>query len=469
MIKPRTPPGVMELLPPDQIAFQRMLDVIRRNYERFGFLPVETPVMEMSDVLLTKSGGETERQVYFVQSTGALEKSSTKGGEGLPELALRFDLTVPLARYVAEHEHELAFPFRRYQMQRVYRGERAQRGRFREFYQCDIDVIGKDTLSVRFDAEIPAVIYAVFSELDIGAFTIQLNNRKLMRGFFEAQGVADGELQALVLREVDKLDKRGEEHVRETLTGEGFNLSAEAVDHIMQFVKVRSTSHAGALAALDQLSQGGQINDALTEGVKELREVLELVRAMGVPETHYALNFSIARGLDYYTGTVYETTLNDYPQIGSICSGGRYEDLASHYTKSKLPGVGISIGLTRLFWQLREAGLLDTAAGSTVQVLVTQMEAAHLPHCLTVAGDLRRAGFNTEVVMEPGKLTRQFKYADRAGVRFVIVLGEDEIAKGTVTVKDLRREDQFQVSRHELVSALRVELAQAEVLQGTHA
>jgi histidyl-tRNA synthetase len=459
----------MELLPPDQIAFQRMLDVIRRNYERFGFLPVETPVMEMSDVLLTKSGGETERQVYFVQSTGALEKSSTKGGEGLPELALRFDLTVPLARYVAEHEHELAFPFRRYQMQRVYRGERAQRGRFREFYQCDIDVIGKDTLSVRFDAEIPAVIYAVFSELDIGAFTIQLNNRKLMRGFFEAQGVADGELQALVLREVDKLDKRGEEHVRETLTGEGFNLSAEAVDHIMQFVKVRSTSHAGALAALDQLSQGGQINDALTEGVKELREVLELVRAMGVPETHYALNFSIARGLDYYTGTVYETTLNDYPQIGSICSGGRYEDLASHYTKSKLPGVGISIGLTRLFWQLREAGLLDTAAGSTVQVLVTQMEAAHLPHCLTVAGDLRRAGFNTEVVMEPGKLTRQFKYADRAGVRFVIVLGEDEIAKGTVTVKDLRREDQFQVSRHELVSALRVELAQAEVLQGTHA
>jgi histidyl-tRNA synthetase len=468
LIKPRTPPGVMELLPPDQIAFQRMLDVIRRNYERFGFLPVETPVMELSEVLLTKSGGETERQVYFAQSTGALGKAESGQGEGLPELALRFDLTVPLARYVAEHEHDLAFPFRRYQMQRVYRGERAQRGRFREFYQCDIDVIGKDALSVRFDAEIPAVIYAVFSELDIGAFTIQLNNRKLMRGFFEAQGVADGELQALVLREVDKLDKRGEEHVRETLIGEGFNLSAEAVDRIMAFVKVRSTSHADALAQLAVLEKG-QINDSLAEGVNELREVLELVRAMGVPETHYALNFSIARGLDYYTGTVYETTLNDYPQIGSICSGGRYENLASHYTKSKLPGVGISIGLTRLFWQLREAGLLGTATGSTVQVLVTQMEAAHLPHCLAVASDLRRAGFNTEVVMEPSKLAKQFKYADRAGVRFVIVLGEDEIAKGTVTVKDLRREDQFQVSRHELVSALRVELAQAEVLQGTHA
>lgn len=472
MIKPRTPPGVMELLPPDQIAFQRMLDVIRRNYERFGFLPVETPVMELSEVLLTKSGGETERQVYFVQSTGALAKSA-ESSEGLPELALRFDLTVPLARYVAEHEHELAFPFRRYQMQRVYRGERAQRGRFREFYQCDIDVIGKDALSVRFDAEIPAVIYSVFSELDIGAFTIQMNNRKLMRGFFEAQGVADGELQALVLREVDKLDKRGEEYVRETLTGEGFNLPAEAVDRIMAFVKVRSTSHADALKQLDALvlreAPDECESSALAEGIAELREVLELVHAMGVPETHYALNFSIARGLDYYTGTVYETTLNDYPQIGSICSGGRYENLASHYTKSKLPGVGISIGLTRLFWQLREAGLLGAASGSTVQVLVTQMDAAHLPHCLSVAGELRRGGFNTEVVMEAGKLARQFKYADRAGIRFVVVLGEDEIANGTVTVKDLRREDQFTINRHELVSALRVELAQAEVLQGTHA
>ena len=447
----------MELLPPDQIAFQRMLDTIRRNFERFGFLPVETPVMELSEVLLTKSGGETERQVYFVQSTGALEKA----GDGMPELALRFDLTVPLARYVAEHEHDLAFPFRRYQMQRVYRGERAQRGRFREFYQCDIDVIGKDALSVRFDAELPAVIHAVFSELAIGKFTIQLNNRKLMRGFFEAQGVADPALQALVLREVDKLDKRGEDYVRETLTGEGFNLPAEGVDRIMQFVKVRSTSHADALAQLAALGEG---NESLREGVAELREVLELVHAMGVPEANYALNFSIARGLDYYTGTVYETALDEYPQIGSICSGGRYENLASHYTKSKLPGVGISIGLTRLFWQLREAGIID-AASSTVQVLVTQMEAAHLPHCLAIASELRHGGLNTEVVMEPSKLGKQFKYADRAGIRFVVVLGEDEISKGTVTVKDLRREDQFEVARGELARTLRVELAQAEALQ----
>ncbi|WP_119717875.1 histidine--tRNA ligase [Cognatilysobacter tabacisoli] len=460
MIKPRTPPGVMELLPPDQIAFQRMLDTIRRNFERFGFLPVETPVMELSEVLLTKSGGETERQVYFVQSTGALAKTADGAGEGVPELALRFDLTVPLARYVAEHEHELAFPFRRYQMQRVYRGERAQRGRFREFYQCDIDVIGKDALSVRHDAELPAVIYAVFSELAIGAFTIQLNNRKLMRGFFEAQGVADGELQALVLREVDKLDKRGEDYVRETLAGQGFGLPADAIGRILDFVKVRSTSHGDALARLAALGDG---NEALRQGVAELREVLELVRAMGVPETHYALNFSIARGLDYYTGTVYETTLNDYPQIGSICSGGRYEDLAGHYTKSKLPGVGISIGLTRLFWQLREAGIVDRAS-STVQVLVTQMDEAHLPHCLAVASELRHGGINTEVVMEPSKLGKQFKYADRAGIRFVVVLGEDEIGKGTVTVKDLRREDQFEVARSELARTLRVELAQAAAL-----
>ncbi|WP_133498524.1 histidine--tRNA ligase [Cognatilysobacter terrigena] len=458
MIKPRTPAGVLELLPPDQIAFQRMLDVIRRNFERFGFLPVETPVMELSEVLLTKSGGETERQVYFVQSTGALEKA----GDGVPEMALRFDLTVPLARYVAEHEHDLAFPFRRYQMQRVYRGERQQRGRFREFYQCDIDVIGKDSLSVRFDAELPAAIHAVFSELDIGAFTIQLNNRKLMRGFFEQQGVADPSLQALVLREVDKLDKRGADYVRETLTGEGFGLAADAVDRILRFVEIRSTSHADAIATLDRLASEGDVNESLAAGVAELREVFELVRAMGVPESAYALNLSIARGLDYYTGTVYETTLNDYPQIGSICSGGRYENLASHYTKSKLPGVGISIGLTRLFWQLREAGLLG-AAESTVQVLVTQMDATHLPHCLAVANDLRQAGFNTEVVMEASKIAKQFRYADRAGIRFVVVLGDDEIAANKVTVKDLRREDQFQVARSELASTLRVELAQPVV------
>ena len=449
----------MELLPREQIAFQRMLDTIRRNYERFGFLPVETPVFELSETLLTKSGGESERQVYFVQSTGALAKE----GEGLPELALRFDLTVPLARYVAEHEHELTFPFRRYQIQRVYRGERQQRGRFREFYQCDIDVIGKDALSVRFDAEILAVIHAVFSDLGIGDFTIQLNNRKLMRGFFEAQGVTDGEQQALVLREVDKLDKRGADYVRETLTGEGFGMSAEGVDRILDFVAVRSTGHADALARLDALGQG---SDTFNQGLAELREVLELVKALGVPESAYCLNFSIARGLDYYTGTVYETQLDGYPQIGSICSGGRYEDLASHYTKSKLPGVGISIGLTRLFWQLREAGLIAGSDESSVQAMVALMDEGQLAGSLDIARRLRAAGINTEVQMESRKLAKQFQYASRAGIRFVVLAGEDELARGVVTVKDLLREQQFDVKREELASSLKVELEQARALAG---
>ena len=467
MIKPRTPPGIMELLPREQIAFQRMLDVIRRNYERFGFLPVETPVFELSDVLLTKSGGETERQVYFVQSTGALAnaaESADKGG--LPEMALRFDLTVPLARYVAEHEHDLTFPFRRYQMQRVYRGERAQRGRFREFYQCDVDVIGKDSLSIRYDAEVLAVIHAVFSELRIGNFAVQLNNRKLMRGFFEAQGVVDAEQQALVLREVDKLDKRGPDYVRDTLVGPDFGLPADAVERILSFVEVRSSSHADALAQIDAVlaAAGESASESLRTGATELREVLELVKALGVPETAYCLNFSIARGLDYYTGTVYETSLVDHPQIGSICSGGRYEDLASHYTKSKLPGVGISIGLTRLFWQLREANLIDGIAESSVHAMVALMDEAAMPQSLDIARRLRAGGINTEVQMEPKKIGKQFQYAAKAGIRFVVLAGEDELARGVVAVKDLLREQQFEVARDELASTLQVELEQTRAM-----
>ena len=459
MIKPRTVPGVLELLPRDQIAFQRMLDIIRDNYQRFGFLPIETPVMELSEVLLTKSGGETERQVYFVQSTGA--RAQAEAGQ-TPEQALRFDLTVPLARYVAEHEHALSFPFRRYQIQRVYRGERPQRGRFREFYQCDIDVIGKDSLSIRFDAELPAVIYAVFNDLAIGAFTIHINNRKLMRGFFEGLGVADSEQQGAVLREVDKLDKRGPDYVRETLTGEGFGLAAEAVEQILDFVQIRSAGHADALAQLDRLGQG---SDTFNEGISELREVLQTVRAFGVPESHYAINLSIARGLDYYTGTVYETTLNDSPQIGSICSGGRYENLAGQYTKSHLPGVGISIGATRLFWQLREAGLIQTAE-SSVEVLVAQIEEARLPDYLKLASELRRAGINAEVQLESKKVAKQFQYADRAGIRFVLLLGSDEAERGVVAVKDMRKQEQFEVPREDLVRALRVELEQARAMAG---
>lgn len=435
----------MELLPRDQIAFQRMLDTIRHAFEQFGFLPVETPVMELSEVLLTKSGGETERQVYFVQSTGALEKA----GEGLPELALRFDLTVPLARYVAEHEHELAFPFRRYQMQRVYRGERAQRGRFREFYQCDIDVIGKDALSPRFDAEIPAVIAAVFDRLAIGDFTIQLNHRKLLRGYFEGVGIEGGR-QMTVLRELDKLDKRGEDAVRATLAGEGFELAADAIDRLMAFSRVRSQGHDDALAKLDALGAGTPLFE---EGRTELRSILSQLKALGVDESRYAINLSIARGLDYYTGVVYETTLDAYPQIGSICSGGRYDNLASHYSKSKLPGVGISIGLTRLFYQLREAGLVG-AADSSVDVLVALLDDAGLDAALAMSQRLRAVGLNVETQFEPRKLAKQLQYADKAGIRFVAMRGEDEATRGVVAVKDLRRGEQFEVADAELANAL---------------
>jgi histidyl-tRNA synthetase len=446
----RTMPGVLELLPLDQVAFQGMLDAIRRNFERFGFLPIETPVMEFASILLTKEGGETERQVYFVQSTGSMEQGEK------PELALRFDLTVPLARYVAEHERELAFPFRRYQIQRVYRGERQQRGRFREFYQCDIDVVGKDTLSVRYDAELPAVIYSVFRDLAIGPFTIQINNRKLMRGCLQALGIGDPARQADVLREVDKLDKRGAERVRATLMDDPFGLSLDVADRLLALVQTRSTSLADALAKLGALGAG---DENLEQGRAELKEVLTLIQAFGVPETHFALNLSIARGLDYYTGTVYETTLNEHPEIGSICSGGRYENLASHYTKSKLPGVGISIGATRLFWQLREAGIIG-AGCSTVQALVAQMDEAELPRYLALAAELREAGINTEAVIEPGKLARQFKYADRTGIRFVIVLGPDEIAKNVVTVKDLKKQEQYEIPRAALAQTLREKSAQ---------
>lgn len=459
MITPRTPPGVLELLPHEQLAFQRYLDVIRRHDERFGFLPVETPAFELSDVLLTKTGGDTERQVYFVQSTGRLERAADgDDASARPDLALHFDLTVPLARYVAQHEHQLTFPFRRYQIQRAYRGERPQRGRFREFYQCDIDVIGKDELSVMHDAECIAVVHSIFSELAIGAFTVRLNNRKLLRGVLESLGEADPDRQALLLREVDKLDKRGPDAVRTTLA-QDFGLGEDSADALIAFVSTRSTSHEDALARLDAVDV---TNDATAQGVAELREVLAAVQALGVPEDCYALDFSIARGLDYYTGTVMETVLDEHPELGSICSGGRYENLAGHYTKSTLPGVGLSIGLTRLFWQLREAGLVDTVS-SSVQVLVPQVDAALLPQALALAADLRSGGINTESVLAPSKLAKQLRYADRAGIRFVALLGQNEIDAGAVTIRDLRRQDQFTVARADVASALRVELAQPHV------
>jgi histidyl-tRNA synthetase len=416
------------------------MDTIRSGFERFGFVPVETPAFELVDVLLTKTGGETEKQVYFVQSTGAREQNKP------PELALRFDLTVPLARYVAEHEHELSFPFRRYQMQRVYRGERNQKGRFREFYQCDIDVIGKDTLPLAYDAEMPAVIFHVFESLKVGPFTIRLNNRRLLRGLMEHFGVTGAEAQGAALREIDKVDKIGREKVQASLAEQQVARASEILD-----VMLAGGSSAESLARLEAL---GATNADFTQGFSELRRVHEALQAQGVPDKAARIVLSITRGLDYYTGTIYETFLDDHPGIGSVCSGGRYDDLAGLYTKSKLPGVGISIGATRLFFQLKEVGLLPAAPG-LVQAYVTQMDPAFAPDCLALAADLRRAGVNTELAPEAGKMKRQMQYADRAKIAFVLILAGDEKDKGVVSVKDMRSGQQSAIARADVVEHIR--------------
>jgi histidyl-tRNA synthetase len=450
IVPPRTPPGTLELLPREQMIHQRMIDVIRKGFERFGFVPVETPVYELKDVLLTKSGGETEKQVYFVQSTGSLQQ----GHEA--DLALRFDLTVPLARYVAEHERELAFPFRRYQIQRVYRGERAQKGRFREFYQCDIDVIGKDRLDPAYDAELPAIIVQIFEELGIGDFTIHFSNRKILLGILESFGIKDIEKQKLILREIDKLDKIGKQKVSESIVSLG--LSENDTSEVMKLI-AEAGSNDQIIKKLTELIysrrlENKSVSQALENGVSETELMVKSLRALGVPEKRVKLDLKIARGLDYYTGTVYETFIDDHPEFGSVCSGGRYDDLAGYYTRSKLPGVGISIGLTRLFDQLRASKLLPPAP-PCVQILIAQLDPKLAPAYLALAAELRAAGFNTENYLEPAKLDKQLKYADKSGIPFVILLGPDEDKKGIVSVKNLASKHQQDVSRRDLVEKLR--------------
>jgi histidyl-tRNA synthetase len=434
-VQPRTPQGVLELLPAQQIAFQRMLDTIRRGFERFGFLPVETPVFEVVDVLLTKSGGETEKQVYFVQSTGALETGKK------PELALRFDLTVPLARYVAEHEAQLNFPFRRYQIQRVYRGERAQKGRYREFYQCDVDVIGKDSLSIAYDSELPALIAGIFTELAFGKFTIFVNNRKLLRGLLESLGITLDK-HADVLHEVDRLRKLGRAEVELRVAPlVGVEIGRELLDAL--------TGPIDALRSRD--------NAILREGLDELDRVYKGTLALGVPESQIKINLSIVRGLDYYTGTVYETFLDDHPDYGSICSGGRYDNLAGHYTKSKLPGVGISIGVTRLLAQMLEAEKATPAKRAIADVVILNFDVAFAADYAAMARELRDAGYNVDVYGGADKPAKQFKYADRAGIPLAIVVGAREHQNGVVKLKDLRlvENNERDVLRENLVAAVR--------------
>jgi histidyl-tRNA synthetase len=441
LIQPRTPSGTLELLPRDQMVFQHMLDVIRRGYERFGFVQIETPIFELKDVLLTKSGGETEKQVYFVQSTGALQQGHA------PDMALHFDLTVPLARYVAQRERDLAFPFRRYQIQRSYRGERPQKGRMREFYQCDIDVIGKDKLDAAYDAELPAIIVQIFTELGIKGFTIHFSNRKILLGLLGGWGMTDPDTQKLVLREIDKLDKIGVEKVKASMVDLG--LSDVLADRLMALVATKGTKDE-MLAAL----RGMKSDDSVfQEGLAELTKMVESLRALGVPEERTRINLAIARGLDYYTGTVYETLIDEHPEIGSVCSGGRYENLASMYTKSRLPGVGLSIGATRLYEQLAELNLLPPVP-HTVQVFIPQLEPELAAEYLVLATKLREAGLTVETYLEPAKLDKQLKYAGKTGIPFAVMFGTTEKDAGTILIKDLERKVQQEVKREELAGRL---------------
>jgi len=420
-VTPKILPGFLELLPEDQIQFNRMYNTIRSVYERFGFLPQDTPVIELSEVLLAKAGGETEKQIY------RFEKGDT-------DLSLRFDLTVPLARYVAQHANDLVFPFKRYQMNKVFRGERPQKGRFREFYQCDIDVIGVDTLDLVYDAEIPAVIYNVFKELDFGSFTIRMNNRKVLNGFFTELGFADqiGD----ILRTVDKLEKIGEEKVKAELSE--FGVSGEPADRILAFIKTKGTNDE----MIDALRKMGIADETYNEGVEELAKVIGYLRRFGVEEGAFAIDLTIARGLDYYTGTVYETMLNDYPSMGSVCSGGRYENLAGYYTDQKLPGIGISIGLTRLYYQLKENGLLGDAPKSLTKCLVIPMGEEQMDGALELAASLRASGINTDVYYQNKGMKQKMKYANRLAIPFVAIIGEEELANGSAMVKNMNTGDQ---------------------------
>ncbi len=438
-IRPHTLSGFMELLPGPQTQLEAMMEILRRTYSLYGFTPLDTPAIEAADVLLAKGGGETEKQIYRFQ-------------KGDSDLALRFDLTVPLAKYVALHYGELSFPFRRYQIGKVYRGERAQRGRFREFYQADIDVIGDGKLDISNEAEIPSIIYKTFSQMGLRRFQIRVNNRKILNGFYAMLGLS--EQSGDIMRTVDKLDKIGAEKVR-TLLVEECGLAEERADEILRFIAIRGTN-AEVLTALEGYRGRNEVFDL---GLDELTAVVKYLGAFGVPEENFAVDLTIARGLDYYTGTVYETTLLDHPEIGSVCSGGRYDNLAEYYTDRALPGVGISIGLTRLFYVLGEQGMLNPARNTApADVLVLPMT-DDLTQAVRTATLLRDAGIRTQLYCEQKKFKAKIQYADKLSIPYVLFLGEDEIASGTASVKCLATGEQTSVSVAELPAFLAAGLA----------
>ena len=439
-VTPRTLSGFMELLPAQQQQLERMMDILRTTYSRYGFTPLDTPVIEASEVLLAKGGGETEKQIYRFQ-------------KGDADLALRFDLTVPLAKYVALHGNDLAFPFRRYQIGKVYRGERAQRGRFREFYQADIDIIGDGKLDITNEAEIPSIIYQTFTALGLTRFQIRVNNRKILNGFYAMLGLTDR--SGDIMRTEDKLDKIGPHKVRACLMDD-VGLTAEQAEEIMRFISITG-SNDQVLSALEGYRSRHELFD---QGLDELTTVTRYLAAFGVPEVNFAVDLTIARGLDYYTGTVYETTLLDYPEIGSVCSGGRYDNLAEYYTDRQLPGVGISIGLTRLFYVLGEQGLLNPSLPTApADVLILPMTQDLTP-AIQLATRLRGAGVRTQLYTEQKKFKAKMNYADKLGVPYVVFLGDDEIAAGLVACKDMTSGEQTKLPFDATLSRIQEGLSQ---------
>ena len=425
-VSPRTLSGFMELLPEQQMKMERMMEILRQSYSVYGFTPLDTPVIESAEVLLAKGGGETEKQIYRFM-------------KGESDLALRFDLTVPLAKYVAGHYGELTFPFHRYQIGKVYRGERAQRGRFREFYQADIDVIGDGKLDIINEAEIPAIIYNTFSKLGITKFKIKVNNRKILNGFYAMNGMS--ERAGDIMRTVDKLDKIGAEKVRQLLIDDVKMLPCKA-ENVLDFMAICG-SNDEVIAALERYRG---MDETFDQGLDELKTVTGYLAAFGVPAENFAVDLTIARGLDYYTGTVYETEMTEHPEIGSVCSGGRYDNLAEYYTDKQLPGVGISIGLTRLFYVLNEQGLLsDEIVTAPCDALVIPMT-EDAGFAISAATALRAGGVRTQLYGEKKKFKAKMSYADKLKVPFVVLVGEDEINEGVLSVKNMQTGEQVKLS-----------------------
>ena len=432
-IEPRTLPGFMELLPNEQIKFNNMMEKIKKSYEKFGFLPIDTPIIEMADVLLAKAGGETEKQIY-------------RFNKGENDLALRFDLTVPLAKYVCEYYNDLSFPFKRYQIGKVYRGERPQKGRYREFYQCDIDIIGDGELSIINDAQMCLVIYNTIKEIGFYNFTIKINNRKLLNGLFAQLDLNNKSVE--VLRIIDKIEKIGKENVIKCL--KDLNIEEQKINEIIEFIEIKGTTDE----KLEKLKNLNFENELFTKGIEELEQVVNCIKIFEIPNSNFMVDLTIARGLDYYTGTVYETFLNDYRELGSICSGGRYDNLAEFKKKKKLPGVGVSIGLTRLFSKLSELNILNEKEQAISKVLVVSMT-DNINIAFDVANKIREAGINTDIYLENKKIKAKFKYADRLKIPYVAIIGEEEEKNRTVTLKNMETGEQKELNLDDAIDILK--------------